>query len=177
MLFRMPYTLRVLATNQGKSLSYLLTASLATSKITLVILLLVRLKQNLLTRAREFGIPCCIYKEAHSFAPLTLLSIETIAEQAAFVFQVQNLIKEGRLDRIVIDECYLLITSRTYKLVMYKVKQVLLLPTQFVLLSSTLPMQVEQRLKDECQLAGLSVIRGLCVRENIAYHARQYASG
>lgn len=176
MLLKVPYILGVLATNKGKSLSYLLAASLTTSKITLVVLPLVGLKENILTRAREFGIPCCIYEKEHSFAPLTLLSIETIVEQASFVFLVKNLIEEGRLDRIIIDECHLLITSRTYRSIMYRVKEVLVLRTQFVLLSGTLPLQVEQRLRDECQLAELSVVRGLCVRENIAYKAKQYSS-
>ena len=129
MLLKVPYILRVLATNKGKFLSYLLAASLTTFKITLVILLLVRLKENILTKAKEFSILCYIYKKKHSFAFLTLLSIKTIVKQASFVFLVKNLIKEGRLECIIINKYYLLIILRTYKSIIYKVKEVLVLKT------------------------------------------------
>jgi hypothetical protein len=59
---------------------------------------------------------------------------------------------------------------------MYRVKDVLLLKTQFVLLSGTLPLLVEQRLKELGQFAELSIVRGLYVRENITYKAKQYCS-
>ena len=39
-----------------------------------------------------------------------------------------------------------------------------------------MPLQIEQKLREECQLAELSVVRGLCVRKNIAYKAKQYSS-
>ena len=50
-LLKVLYILSILGTNKGKSLSYLFTSSLATSKYTIVILPLVRLKVNMLQRA------------------------------------------------------------------------------------------------------------------------------
>jgi superfamily II DNA/RNA helicase len=39
-----------------------------------------------------------------------------------------------------------------------------------------LPLLVEQRLKELGQFAELSIVRGLCIRENITYKAKQYCS-
>jgi superfamily II DNA helicase RecQ len=56
-LLKVPYILAVLPINSGKSLSYLLTSSLSTSKVTLVILPLVALKKDIKRRSLEFNIP------------------------------------------------------------------------------------------------------------------------
>jgi len=77
-LLKVPYILAVLLTSIGKSLSYLLTSSLSTSKYTIIILLLIGLKLNILKKAKEFNIPCSNYKEENLFTIITLISIETI---------------------------------------------------------------------------------------------------
>ena len=124
-LLKVPYVLGVLATNRRKSLGYLLTTSLITSKITIVVLPLVGLKEDLLRRTKDFKIPTSIYKKSHSFTTLTLVSIETMVDDASFVSSLVRLIQEDRVDRIVIDECHLLITSRTYRSIMFQVKKIL----------------------------------------------------
>ena len=55
-LLKVPYILAVLPTNSGKSLSYLLTSSLSTLKVTLVILPLVTLKKDIKRQSLEFNI-------------------------------------------------------------------------------------------------------------------------
>jgi superfamily II DNA helicase RecQ len=91
-LLKVPYILRVLATNKGKSLCYLLTASLITSKITIVVLPLVGLKEDMLKRARDFKIPTSIYKKSSAFATLTLVSVKTIVSNTAFLGSLARLI-------------------------------------------------------------------------------------
>ena len=94
-LLKVPYILAILATNQGKSLSYLLTSSLITSKITIVIIPLLGLKQDILRRAKEFGIPCSIFEDSKEFLNLTLISIETI-RNSNFIFKVKELINNQK---------------------------------------------------------------------------------
>ena len=77
-LLKVPYILVVLLINIGKSLSYLLTSSLSISKYTIIILPLIRLKLDILQRAKEFNIPYSNYKEENLFTTITLISIEII---------------------------------------------------------------------------------------------------
>ena len=145
-LLKVPYILGVLATNKGKSLSYLLTASLITSKITIVVLPLVGLKVDLLRRTRDFKIPTSIYEKSSSFTTLTLVSVETMVgdDTADFIGSLVRLIQEDKVDRIVMDECHLLITSRTYRSIMFQVKKIVELKVQIVFLSGTLPLYLKR---------------------------------
>ena len=174
-LLKVPYILGVLPTSIGKSLAYLLTSSLSISKVTIVILPLVGVKLNILERASEFNIPCSIFEEALEFKNLTLISIETIVSPT-FRGLVQGLISSNSLDRIIIDECHLIISSASYRNIMYRFKELLELPTQFVFLTGTLPYSFEQELISSLYLDELSIIRASCCRPNISYRASIYKS-
>ena len=62
-LLKIPYILAVLPTSIRKSLAYLLISSLSISKVTIVILPLIRLKYDILKQAKEFNIPYSIFEE------------------------------------------------------------------------------------------------------------------
>jgi hypothetical protein len=79
-LLKVPYILKILATNKRKTLSYFLTASLITSKITIAVLSLVGFKADFLKKTKDFRILTSIYKNSNSFATLTLVSIETVGK-------------------------------------------------------------------------------------------------
>ena len=175
-LLKVPYILSILGTNKRKSLSYLFTSSLATSKYTIVILPLVRLKVNMLQRAQDFSIPCSIFEESNTLSTLTLVSLETIVTNNHFGTLLNSLIVSNKLDRIIFDKCHLLITLSSYQSVMYRIKEILLYKTQFVFLSSTVPLYIERRLKEVLLLPKLSTIRGTTTRTNIAYVTKQYNS-
>ena len=66
-LLKVPYILSILGTNSRKSLSYILTSSLTISKVTIVIIPLVGLKQDILGRAQKYNIPYIIYKDSYTF--------------------------------------------------------------------------------------------------------------
>jgi superfamily II DNA helicase RecQ len=174
-LLKIPYILGVLPTSAGKSLSYLLTSALSISKITIVIIPLVGLKLDIVRRASEFNIPCNIFEETKSFNNLTLVSIETITS-SKFQELVEDLIKQDKLDRIIIDECHLLISSASYRPIMYRLKEILRFKIQFIFLSGTLPFSFEQELKNRLFLDDLSCIRASSLRSNISYRARAYKS-
>jgi len=107
---------------------------------------------------------------------LLLISIETIILDSSFIFLIQRLINEDRLDRIIIDECHLLITSRSYRSIMYRIKEIFKYKVQFVLLSGTVPLYIEDQLQEEFPISSLSIIRGPTSRANISYNLRQYRS-
>ncbi|KAN0099057.1 P-loop containing nucleoside triphosphate hydrolase protein, partial [Hyaloscypha variabilis] len=126
-----------------------------------------------LRRAREFNIPCSVYEEARTFENLTLVSIETIVT-SSFIRQVQQLITSSKLDRIIVDECHLLITARSYRSIMFRFRELLVLRTQFVFLTGTLPYSFEDELKRSLLLDNLSIIRASSTRLNISYRVRVY---
>jgi hypothetical protein len=59
-LARVSYIVAIIATNRGKSLSYLLTSSLSNFKVSIVIIPLVGLKLDIQKQALEFNIPTLI---------------------------------------------------------------------------------------------------------------------
>ena len=107
---------------------------------------------------------------------LLLISIETIILDSSFIFLIQRLINEDRLDRIIIDECHLLITSRSYRSIMYRIKEIFKYKVQFVLLSGTVPLYIEDKLKEEFPISSLTIIRGPTSRLDISYNLRQLRS-
>jgi superfamily II DNA helicase RecQ/predicted RNA binding protein with dsRBD fold (UPF0201 family) len=174
-LLKVPYILGVLPTSIGKSLTYLLSSSLSISKVTIVIIPLVGLKLDILRRAQAYNIPSNIYEETSTFSNLTLVSIETIVSPN-FISLVEGLIYSSSLDRIIVDECHLLITASSYRSIMFRFKELLLLKVQFVFLTGTLPYSFEDELVSTLLLDDLSVIRADCLRPNISYKARPYKS-
>src|SRR5258706_5427655 len=174
-LAKIPYILGVLPTNSGKSLSYLLTSSLTISKISIVIVPLVGLKQDLFNRSQKLGIPTSIFEENQEFKTLTLVSIETIIQED-FLFQVQKLIELQELDRIILDECHLLLTASNYRSIMFRFKEILKLPCQFLFLTGTLPLKLEDSLKSFLKLENLITIRARTTRNTISYQTKEYFS-
>ena len=167
-LLKVPYILGILPTSSGKSLTYLLTCSLNISKITIVIVPLVGLKNDLIKRAKEFNIPCSIYEDNYKFNNLTLISIESIIT-SNFIFDLLKLINEDKIDRIIFDECHLLITAASYRPIMYKFHEILKYPIQFVFLTGTLPIDLENNIKSNLFLSDLTTIRANYSRDNIFY--------
>jgi superfamily II DNA helicase RecQ len=175
-LLKIPYILGILPTSSGKSLTYLLTSALSTSTATIVIAPLVALKVDLLRRAKEFNIPCSIYEESYEVKALTLVSIESI-RSSSFIATIKSLIASNKLDRIILDECHLLITSKSYRSIMYSFKQALFLfPIQFVFLTGTLPKALELELISFLSINTLTTIRGICTRDNISFRTKVITS-
>ena len=55
---------------------------------------------------------------------------------------------------------------------MFRFKEILLLPIQFVFLSGTLPLSFEDDIKSSLSLDDLTIIRASCSRSNISYRAK-----
>jgi hypothetical protein len=167
-LLKVPYILDILLINNGKSLSYLLTSSLNINKVTIIIISLISLKMDIFRRVKEFNISCLIYEENNIFTNLTLISIESIIS-SNFISLVKDLINNNKLDRIIFDECHLLITSSSYRSIMFQVKNLLLFNIQLIFLTGTLSISFEQELINSLYLNEIVIIRALCFKYNISY--------
>ena len=124
---KVPYILAILPINLGKSLSYLLTSSLSTSKVTLVILPLVALKKDIKRRSLEFNIPISQWEYNQEFKSLTLISIDII-KNPKFKESINNLINNNLLDYIILNKFHLLYTTSSYRFIIFRFKNILLKP-------------------------------------------------
>jgi superfamily II DNA helicase RecQ len=130
---------------------------------------------DIFRRAKEFNIPCSIYEENNIFTNLTLISIKSIIS-SNFISLVKDLINNNKLDKIIFDECHLLITSSSYRSIMFQVKNLLLFNIQLIFLTETLPISFEQELINSLYLNEIVIIRAPCFKYNISYRVQNYIS-
>jgi superfamily II DNA helicase RecQ len=162
----------ILATSSGKSFLYLLLASISTAKTMIIIVPLIALKSDLLRKAKEMKISASIYKEKKSADKLVLVSIET-AVSSSFQLSLMSLHAEIKLDRIIFNECHLIVTAANYRYKMHELKKLRLITTQFVFLSATLSVSVLQEMNKMLFLSNNVVIRASTVRHNISYSVKR----
>jgi len=174
-LLKVPFILAILLISTSKSLSYLFTSAFSFSKVTVIIILLKSLKSDVFRRAKEFNIPCSIYENNQEFKNLTLVSIESIISDS-FIFNIKNLIKSNNLDRIILEEYYLLILAVSYRSIIYRFKELIVLLTQFVFINSTFSIKFESLLNKRLLLTNLSIIRTICLKSNISYNILSFES-
>jgi len=165
----------ILATSSNKSFLYLLLASLSTAETTIIIVSLIALKSDFLQKAKEMKISASIYEEKKSADKLVLVSIET-AVSSSFQLFLMSLHAENKLDRIIFDECHLIVTAANYKHSMYSLKKLRLITTQFIFLSATLSVSVLQEMNKMLFLSNNIVLRALTARHNIAYSVKRMTS-
>ncbi len=104
-----------------------------------------------------------------------LISIE-IAVSLSFQLFLMSLHAENKLDRIIFDECHLIVTTANYRYKMHELKKLRLIITQFLFLSATLSVSVLQEMNKMLFLSNNVVLRALTVRHNIAYSVKQITS-
>jgi len=112
----------ILTTSSNKSFLYLLLASISTVETTIIIIFLTALKSDLLQKAKEMKISASIYEEKKSADKLVLVSIETAVSSNFQLFLI-SLHAENKLDRIIFDECYLIVTAANYRYQMHNLKK------------------------------------------------------
>ena len=99
-----------------------------------------------------------------------------IAEAAVsdtFLTFASDLQVRGKLDRIVVDECHVVLTSAEYRRQLPDLDRIRAIPCQLILLTGTLPPCHEARLAETLLLGtqehGLRYIRAMTDRSNVAY--------
>jgi hypothetical protein len=116
MLRRVPELFVILPTAGGKTTLFLLAGSLATAHVSLIVVPLVALKLDLFNKAVWKQVPVSVWESLYGDTPATslvLISIESI-KHSQFFSWCQRLIGQGLLDRIILDECHVIPSSRGY---------------------------------------------------------------
>jgi superfamily II DNA or RNA helicase len=176
MLKRVPELVVVLPTAGGKSTLFLLAASLSESNVNLIIVPLVALKMDLYRKAIASEVPVAIWEHLHGDTPpmsMVLISIES-TNHTQFLGWCQNLIGEGKLDRVVLDECHLIYSARSYRPIMNKISQIRKLKVPLLLTTATLSKSAMQEITKILVLNTPLLVQESINQPNIHYSVRKF---
>jgi superfamily II DNA helicase RecQ len=163
----------VMPTGGGKSLMFILPAACDNAGLTIVVVPLLSLRQDLLRRCELAGLQVAAWdgRSPADAASIVFITPEAVEEDAFQTF-MNRMRVTGRLARIVIDECHTVLDgSSKFRAPLQRLGRLAAMRTQMVLLTATLPPTEEQRLWRKMHFAAESVklIRAPTTRRNIRY--------
>jgi superfamily II DNA helicase RecQ len=168
----------VAPTGGGKTALFALPAMLPGAGVTVVVVPLCSLRDQLVDRCRRASIRCALWRgdADDNWALLTQASIVLVMaehlEMAAFKQWARMLCAQRRLDRIVVDEVHMpLVTDLAWRPVLRQFETLATYGVPLVLLTATLPPAMEPSLLDLMRVSNLppQLFRGSTVRPNVAY--------
>ena len=163
----------VMPTGGGKSMLFMLPAWLEPGGTTIVVVPLLSLRQDLQRRCQQLGIACVAWESRcpPDDASIVLVTPES-TEHPDFHSFVNRLRVQQRLDRIVVDECHVVLSDQTdFRPAMHRLGHLTQTRTQMVYLTATLPPTEEARFFPRIQHPPDTVrmFRGRTSRGNIRY--------
>ena len=144
-------TLVIMPTGSGKTNVCLVPIAIE-SKLKLksvIIVPLVCLKSQFSNRCWQTGISACLWQphlDIHNLPDVLIVSVETAIMEEFQIF-CKRLHKIGLLSRIIIDECHTTSTWSNYRESFLQLRQLRTVPVPLVLLSATVPTEMEEKLK------------------------------
>jgi superfamily II DNA helicase RecQ len=151
----------------------MLPCTLPNARTTILIVPLVALYIDILRRVQEIKIDHLKWQLGESQeAALVLVSAEA-ASSKDFIKYARRLVREQKLDRIVVDECHLTITAAEYRSSITELIAIRSLRTQFVYLTATLPPCIRAEFEERNYLHRPTVIRASSNQPNIFYMVRK----
>ena len=153
----------IMGTGTGKSLLYLLPSVFPGAGTTVVVTPLVALKEDQIRRCQEQGIECEVWgKESEiedwSRPSLLFVSAEHVGDRRLMAYLLR-LDTAHALDRVVVDECHLVLMAAEYRPCMELVKRLRRLQCQMLCLTATLPPSMEEDLRQALALYRPMVLR------------------
>lgn len=167
----------ILPTGAGKSLLFMLPCTLPDAGITVLVVPLVSLREDLLRRLREHGIDHIEWLPGERReAGLVLVTVEA-ASTGDFMKYARALVAQQKLDRIVVDECHLTVTAASYRESIIDLTHIRSLRAQFVYLTATLPPSMQVEFEERNFLLRPRVIRASSNRPNLFYLVQKAIPG
>ena len=163
----------VMPTGAGKSILFMLPAWAEPGGVTIVVVPLKALRKDMVYRCEKLGIRCVVWtgRNQPDSASIVLVTPEkaTSEEFGTFMSRIRQ---TRRLDRIVIDECHVILNNQLgFRKHLQQLGKLAFAETQMVLLTATLPPTDEDDLFDRMywRREEVRLIRGSTVRTNIQY--------
>jgi superfamily II DNA helicase RecQ len=167
----------VMPTGGGKSLLFMLPAWISPRGVTVVVVPLIALRGDMLHRCRQLGIRCV---EWESRRPADQASIVLVTPESAITEDFMTFLNRQRLchrlDRIVIDECHVVLNDQTnFRPAMAQLGRLLVAQAQMIYLTATLPPTAENQLFQRLRTSREKVhlFRERTHRMNVAYRLWQ----
>ncbi len=160
-------------TEVGKSMLFMLLVWAEQGGTTVVVVLLIALRGDMKRRCKKLGISCLEWegRRPPDAAAIVLVTPESAVSEDFMTF-LNRLKATQQLDRIVIDECHIVLNRKfTFRKQMQQLGKLMMAETQMVLLTATLPPGEEEELyrrmyfkKDQVKM-----FRARTARVNVAY--------
>jgi len=163
----------VMPTGAGKSILFMLLAWVKPGGTTVVVVPLITLRGDMKRRCDEFGIECIEWERTQQpdGAAIILVTPES-AVRGPFRTFLNRMRMMRRLDRIIIDECHIILNDGLdFRKYMQQLGQLMTAETQMVLLTATLPPTKEAELRRRMGWGEgkVDVFRAPTVRKNVRY--------
>ncbi len=165
----------IMPTGSGKSVLFMVMSVIFAAEVTIVIMPLVALRQDLIRRCTELGVSYWHYSTGdrmqdrlHTVPSLVLVDVE-IAVTPSFNAFAKQLSDLGRLDRLVIDEAHLILTASDYREHLGLLAILRQIPCPLICLTATLPPIGELDLKESLFLSYPTIHRVSSDRRNLEY--------
>ena len=162
----------VLPTGCGKSMLFFLNCLKNLNGVTVVVVPLIALREDLLRRAADFKILACGSIQEYAGHSLLVLTMDAAVTPEA-LYKLQGMRISGKLSRVFIDEAHCYMTDVVYRDVMLDLPKLRLLEVPTALLTATAPLWIEEQLlADFFPVSKPYVIRSSTNRPNICYEIR-----
>jgi superfamily II DNA helicase RecQ len=168
----------IIGTEAGKSVLFMLPASVS-SRVTIMVVPLVALRFNIKDQCKQLGIVSAKWnsRQPHKWAQVVFVTPEAAVGEA-FGHYINRQQAIGRLDRIVVDECHVVLDSLDgFRSRMLALRNLVQAETQMVYLTATLRPRKEQQFIDAIGLPPKKQckwFRGQTTRKNIQYQVHAY---
>jgi superfamily II DNA helicase RecQ len=171
----------VMGTGSGKSLLYMLPAICSPDGLTILVVPIVALQDDQERRCREAGLAVHCWNSRSNIGTRSAQVVIVTPESAvtkAFGRLINSEYYSGRLERIVIDECHVVLDSiNGWRAKIRELKEMTEKGVQMVWMTATLPPKNEE---EWMRAMGVDETRAVWIREattrkNIAYRVQEYA--
>ena len=166
----------ILPTGAGKSLMFEIPALFNGVKSTIVIVPLIALAENLLQRCKDDRIDTIIYgRGTPRYAKIIIIITETAISSNCRQF-IQGCFLDGELERIVFDECHMIVTEESYRPKLQELWR-LSVPVQYVFMSATYPPSFAPIFQEKMLIKEPFIIRERNEKPKCFYEVMRYEGG
>jgi RecQ family ATP-dependent DNA helicase len=168
-----PRVAAVMGTGGGKSLIFMLPAFCTPGGTTIVVVPLIALRQDLTTRCNELGINCVEWdRRRPPFGAKIVMVTSEAAISPSFINFANQLKGTQQLNRIVIDECHVILNDQVdFRPKLREMWRLNWAQVQIVMLTATLPVSMEEIFWERMEVKRLevSLFRMSTTRTNVQY--------